>query len=60
MYDEILAKPGRLSMILMANIKNWADKASKRQVIRKVWTLCSHCSLMIFIIQMQMAPDPPP
>ena len=57
---KILAMPGRLSTILMANIKNWADETSKRQVIRKVWTLCGHCSLMIFIIQMQMAPGPPP
>ena len=36
---KILAMPDRLSTILMANIKNLADKASKRQVIRKVWPL---------------------
>ena len=52
---KILGIPGRLSTILMADIKKWADEASKR-----LWTLCSHCSPMIFIIQMQMAPDPPP
>ena len=57
---KILAMPGRLSTILMAYIKNWADETSKRQVTRKVRTFCSHCPLMIFIIKMQMAPDPPP
>ena len=35
---KILAMSGRLSTILMANIKKWADKASKRQIIRNVWT----------------------
>ena len=57
---KIFAMPGRLSTILMANIKNWADETSKRQVTRKVWTFCSHYPLMIIIIQMQMAPNPSP
>ena len=30
---KILTMPGRLGTILMADIKFWADKASKRQVI---------------------------
>ena len=31
--NKILAMPGRLSTILMANIKFWAHNVSKRQVI---------------------------
>ena len=33
---KILAMPGRLSTILMANIKIWTNKGSKRQVVRNV------------------------
>ena len=33
---KILAMAGRLSMILMANIKHWADKASKQQVLQNM------------------------
>ena len=32
---KILAMPGRLSTILMANIKNWADETSKRKLPEK-------------------------
>ena len=49
---KILAIPGRLSMILMANIKNWTNKITKKISFPKSmdFKYSIHCSLMIFII----------